>query len=214
MAEKVAREINRVNIFERQWKIKTNQTKFTILPMAQRKMEQIIVDGDHIDYSSSGLQLGLALSTTGIIQHITNKVHKGKDIVASLKRFRGLSTKIKTHLIKAYLIPVLEYPPIPMHLVSKSQMLRLQTILNEALRFAYNERYPYNRNTQELHQQSKLIPLNIRMHKRATNIWKSLEQTDDPIYQKLTEQQNGRPQHSWFPQSLQAINEQPTPLYT
>ncbi|KAI3383771.1 hypothetical protein SNEBB_010833 [Seison nebaliae] len=72
MAVRAAREIERINRFERQWKITTNVNKFKVIPLAQYKTEDLIIDGEApVEYSSSGSLLGLGISKRGY--RITNK---------------------------------------------------------------------------------------------------------------------------------------------
>ncbi len=53
MKIKVEREIERISKFERKWKIKTIEEKFTIIPAAQLKTKKIKVNGKKIETSIS-----------------------------------------------------------------------------------------------------------------------------------------------------------------
>ncbi len=44
MKMKVEREIDRINRYEKKWKIKTSEEKFRIIPIAQYKTKQFIVN--------------------------------------------------------------------------------------------------------------------------------------------------------------------------
>ncbi len=44
MKVKVEREMERINRYEKKWKIKTNQDKFKVIPIAQRKTKTIVVN--------------------------------------------------------------------------------------------------------------------------------------------------------------------------
>ena len=70
MKLKVEREIERINRFEKKWKIKTNQDKFKLIPIAQRKTETIVVNNKEIVNSKEGKVLGLTIQTSGIIGHM------------------------------------------------------------------------------------------------------------------------------------------------
>ena len=74
-----------------------------------------------------------------------------------------MPTKVKIHLIKALILPLLDYPPIPIHTLSKTQLRKLQLTHNKALRFATNQRYPYTMNTREIHEYTNTEPINIRV---------------------------------------------------
>ena len=45
----------------------------------------------------------------------------------------------KIHRVKALMLPILDYPPIPMHTMSKTQISKLQKVQNRALRFATSQ---------------------------------------------------------------------------
>ena len=96
-----------------------------------------------------------------------------------------MDPKIKTHLIKTLVLPVLDYPPIPTHAMSKTQISKLQKIQNKALRFALNQRYPFTLNTTEQHETAKIAPINVRLHNQATKIWASLQYRQLNTYTQL-----------------------------
>ena len=77
MRLKVEREIERINRFEKRWKIKTNQDKFKLIPIAQRKTETIVVNNKKIVNSKEGKVLGLTIQTSGIIGHMQRSKTKG-----------------------------------------------------------------------------------------------------------------------------------------
>ena len=71
--------------------------------------------------------------------------------VTKLKRFRTASDKTRVHLYKQLVLPIMEYPPVPTHALSKSRFTTLQRVHNRALRQAYNDTsYPPRFTTEEL----------------------------------------------------------------
>ena len=92
---------------------------------------------------------------------------KGKMALKELRRFYNLPTNIKTHLIKAYILPIIQYPPIPLVTIKKNNHLKLQRIQNAALRFALNEKYPYTHITEEVHQIANTKCNNINIYNRS-----------------------------------------------
>ncbi len=121
---------------------------------------------------------------------------------------------MKIHLVKTLTIPILDYPPIPIHTLSKNQLSQLQVVQNKALRFAYNQRYPYNYNTEQLHAMAKTEPLNIRIHNRAVQIWENIETRQIPLYTQLTQNMiNVENYHIHFPCSLSKINNPPELMF-
>ena len=163
MANRTRREIEKINTYERKWKIKTNSTKFKIIPTALTKKHDIIINGTKIDYSENGNILVLTISRSGIIKHISETRNKGVHALTELRKFRNIPTGIKINLIKAYVLPILRYPIIPLVTSSKKSIKKLQTVQNQALRFAFNERFPYVKNTVTLHEESNIEPLNLHL---------------------------------------------------
>ncbi len=49
MKLKAEREIERINRYEKKWKISTSEEKFKIIPMAQYKTQQLSIDGKNIN---------------------------------------------------------------------------------------------------------------------------------------------------------------------
>lgn len=160
MANRITDEIGKINDYETTWKIKTNKNKFQIIPIAVKKSNDIIIDGSKLDYSTHGKILGLTINRSGISKHLGNITRKIRTAVAELYRFRSLPTHIKLHLVKVFIIPLLYYSPIPLLIISKTNMVKLQVIQNKSLRFAFNERYPFARNRKTLHELANLEPVN------------------------------------------------------
>lgn len=153
MTRRTIQEITKVNTYEAKWKIKTNKNKLKIVPISVKKKNDIIIDGSKIEYSPHGKVLGLTMGRTGIERHINETINKGKSRLTELYRFKNLPTNIKTHLVKAFIVPILLYPSIPLVTTSRNKQNKLQKVQNKALRFAMNERHPYTRNTKMLHEE-------------------------------------------------------------
>ena len=121
LAKKIEREIRKINEFERKWKIKTNTTKFTVIPLAIKKTHPIAINGPNIPYSKEGKILGMSINTQGI--HIKRSASA---VLSTIKRFYRLSTKIKTHLVKACVLPIITYPTFPFFATYKTTVLSLR----------------------------------------------------------------------------------------
>ncbi len=76
MKVKVERDIERISKFERQWKIKTSEEKFQIIPIARINTKKINVNNKKIETRKSGKLLGLDISTTGLVSHISLAIKK------------------------------------------------------------------------------------------------------------------------------------------
>ena len=212
MKVKLEREITRINTFEKRWKIKTNEDKFTIIPIAQYKTEQISINGKNLNTSKQGKFLGLKVQSTGLVGHATEKVKKGKTVMTNLTRFRNLTTKLKTTLVKTLLIPVLEYPPVPLCALSKAQNINFQKVLNKGLRFIHHNETDIL-TMEQLHSKYQITPFNVSIHNKAHRIWQKVKEIEDEhIYDDLVRDREST--HKWFPKTSSVINSQaPTPIF-
>lgn len=214
MSYKVSKEIERINKFEKKWKIKTNQSKFTVIPLASKRNEDIIADGEYIETCKEGKTLGLKITSNGYLKHVQEILKRGERAIHSLIPLRKLPEKIKTHLVKAYILPIIEYPAIPLCALSRTQVGKLQKMQNRALRFAMNDCYPYQWTTEELHRVTKTKTMNVKLHERAQKIWNKVVPINNPIMTQLDNNQPHR-NHAWFPSARYVVTRNiPEPLYS
>ena len=119
MATKTEKAIERINKYEKIWKIKTNQQKFKLLSISKEKPNDVRVDGTIIPFSREITTLGLTIKRCGINRHIDQRMAIARGTKTKLKRFRKLKSKIKIHLYKALILSAMEYPNIPMCICQK-----------------------------------------------------------------------------------------------
>ena len=120
---------------------------------------------------------------------------------------------MKTTLVKTLLIPVLEYPTIPICKASLTQKRKLQIVLNKAVRFIHcNEEEQLN--TEQLHNKYNITPLNISSYYKAKKTWDRVKNTEDEqIYEELVRHREIT--HNWFPKTSTIIDAPPPlPIYT
>ncbi len=165
---------------------------------------KIIVNGKEIETYKEGTFLGLKLQPTGTVGHCTNVKNKGNTVLTNLRRFKSLSPKIKTTLIKTLLIPILEYPPIPICAASLTQKRNLQTVLNKALKFI-NCIEDNEATVEQLHIKHNITPLNISIDKTAKKIWEAVMATEPEHHNNFTI--NYDREHKWFPKTSKIINQ-------
>ena len=216
LARKVEREIQAINTFEKQWKIQTNMNKFTILPIAIYKTEQVSINNNIFPYSDKAKILGLTVNIRGYNKQITNNKTKAEHALYTLKRFNHLNTNIKLNLIKVCILPILTYPPYPLTTLSKTSIRKLQRVQNKAIRYAYNEKHPYTRTITELHQLSNIKPINITLHEQALKTKLTLQNIiqDETYINLITQNLQNESEHSWFKTTCKTLeNIAPLPLY-
>ena len=215
MSRKTEREIEKINNYETKWKIKTNTTKFKIVPLAIIKKQPITMDGNIIPYSKEGNLLGLHFNRQGIQNHIKEVKRKATTALNLMRRFSNLPTNIKLHLVKACVIPILTYPSYPLAILSKTSILSLQKIQNKALRYAFNQRHPYTQSTEELHIAAGMTAINLTILKNGVKIRdKIVNILEDEVYIQ-TIADTSRREHGWFKRAITQINKNfPPPIYT
>ena len=94
--------------------------------------------------------LGLTLTRTGFVKH-NNKINQAIHQLLKLKRFYHLSPKLQISFYTTLVRPIMEYPPIPNALASKSLTLNMQSVQNRALRNAVRDTDDRNKTIEELH---------------------------------------------------------------
>ncbi len=101
-----------------------------------------------------------------------------------MKRFSNLTPKIKVTLVKTLLMPILEYPPIPLCSISLTQKRHLQIMLHKALRFVNKNETEILR-VEELHSEYNITRLNIILHERAPKIWETIRFAEQDHYESV-----------------------------
>ena len=94
-------------------------------------------------------------------------------------------------------------------------MIKLQRVQNKALRFVYNDRYPYTHTNEHLHRQAGLLPINITLHYRGKKTHEKLTtHIRDNIYTGILNSDN-HTEHGWFKKPHTRITgPEPLPFYT
>lgn len=216
MARKTSTAIENINEYEKKWKIKTNNNKFKIIPLAKKLTAPIIVNGEIIPYANECNMLGLKITRSGYSKFMKEKTGRTKQLITKLKRFRNLKHSNKKLLYLSLVRPVLEYPPVPTHALNKTSIKTMQTIQNLALKDIYNIKYPTLITSETLHLRANIPPINVLLHRRAEDTWNKIEANQDETLQNWINQ-NERQEHfthSWFPSSKKSLRRgEPQPIY-
>ena len=217
LAIRTAREIQRINNFEKQWKIKTNLNKFQLLSISAKRPNDVIVDGTLIPFNREAKILGLTITTSGIKHHIAYRKHQAYSQQLKLKRFKKMTPKIKLHLYKALIRPVLEYPVVPICITSKSNQLVLQRVQNKALRWVHPSNTITDRLTNEqIHHDLDMEPQNTRLYHLASKTWNKLEISNSNLVETSirANQDETYRDHYWWPRiSPYILGNEPNPLF-
>ena len=216
LSKKIEKEIKNINNYEKLWKIRTNTQKFTLLPIAIQKTEKVNINGNNIPYKKEAKVLGLKINNRGYNKHVKEVNNKASIALNTIQKFSKLSTNIKLHLVKACVLPILTYPAYVLNALPKTQIQKLQTTQNRALRYVHNERYPYTKNTIELHEMTNTEPINKIIHLRGNQLQHKLTHVlQDPTYTNTIHDHDQYRNHSWFRKPITNITKQtPPPKYT
>ena len=219
LTRRTVNEIEKVNNFERKWKIQTNKDKFKLVSISSTKPLEVRVDNQIIPYSKTATILGLTISSRGISPHMGQRIKKAQGQIQRLKRFRKISPDIKLHLYKTLVRPIMEYPAIPICITAKSNIKKLQVVQTKALRAAINDRrLIHGRSNEDVHQLTSFEAMNTRLHELASRTWQKLENLDpdlilkaDQIADRITYE------HYWWPTVtgyMRANTQGVMPIYT
>ncbi len=84
----VVQEANRLNTFEKKWKIKTNIDKICVVALGRKKLNDIQIQGNTTAHQTQCQILGHTVTSTGlIVKHANDKTKKVKTALTSLNRF-------------------------------------------------------------------------------------------------------------------------------
>ena len=160
----------------------------------------------------------MKLNRTGVAQHNKQRLGTGRAQATKLKRFTGLTTKLKINLYKTLIRSVIEYPVIPMCLMPKSSKLQWQQFQNKYIREAARGANPdQNLTIAQLHEKYNVEAINIRLRRLATRVWDKMQDIDPEIIREsnTTGLMPNLKDHSWWPRISHYMNEEDElPKYT
>ena len=191
LARKTAREIIKINEFENKWKIKTNIDKFQIIPVGRLGLKKVIVNNQAHEFANRGKVLGTIITKNGFPSQASNRINLAKSKLSMLHRFTELSPKHKRTLYKALIKSILEYPPVILNTISKTQAVKMQQVQNKATRIITKTRLSDRKTNKYVNELAELTPINISIHEQAKNTWQKIEiEMDREILDKLELEQD------------------------
>ena len=217
LALRTTREIERVNEYERRWKIQTNKSKFKILSISKTRPERIIIDHRQINFAYNVSILGFTLGRTGFKTHTTKRLAIARGTMTKLKRFRKLRPRTKSHLYKTLARSALEYPNTPMCVMSFTNRNKLQKFQNGIIRRYINTGDNEDQESiEELHVKFNMEPINKRMHRRAVKNWERFASIDEEMSNRSMEanRDNTARDHYWWRRIAPYVEEEePEAIY-
>ena len=128
--------IQQIDEFENKWKIKTNRSKFQIIPISRRNTTDIYLnDNEILQYTNEGKILGLTFNRRGILPQVKIRTAVALNNLSKLHRFTSLNINNKLKLYNALIRSALIYPSVILNIIAKSPMLKLQSVQNKALKY-------------------------------------------------------------------------------
>ena len=169
VVDRINDELDTVSRWEHKWRIKTNTTKTKVLFLNPRRNPpygNIYINS--FDRPQAPLQITQSCTVLGLTfdrhfrfnVHITKKAVLARQALHSLHRFRHAGPRMKLHLYKALIKPLLTYSSLALTLSAKTNIHTLQVIQNMALRFVYNVRWDSFVSNSHLHERADVLPLN------------------------------------------------------
>ena len=186
LKKKTEAELYNIQQWEEKWRIKSNPEKMALCPVGCRletleALGGIQVNNEQILLSTQVTLLGCTFSNTQwFTPHINNSVNKAKVALAQLQAFRFAPPKIKLHLFKALVLPLLTYPVSVINSTCHTNFSKLQKVQNSALRFVYNVRVADRISSKSLHERAKLPPINVRIAKQSNKLIHKMKELFTP----------------------------------
>ena len=216
MARRIEREIQRINNYEKCWKIQTNEDKFKILAISQSKPEKIKINNKEMNMVQKLSVLGLCIGRTGLNTHLKQRLQMARQRNKKLARFHQFNSKIKNHLYKSITRPTFEYPISPTAVMSKTNMSKLQSFQNRCIREIVKNTEEEDKNIEELHDFLKLQPVNVRYKERMDKVTGRFVNIHEDLYQRFWEvnADNATQDHNWWRRQCEYISkDMPEPRY-
>ena len=159
--------------------------------------------------------LGLTLTRTGATSYIKKRINMATIQSSKIKRFIKLDPKVKLHLYKALIRPLMEYPIIPNGIKSLDHIKNMQRVQNKILKFAAAYSDQSNKTAEELHLHYNIDPMIVRMYDAVEKLWTKMEIKEPEIHQKSTEENNYIfADHAWWKRAALFLeNPRPDPTY-
>ena len=134
LAELTELEIERINNYEKKWKIQTSINKFSLISISKKSPEPFIVNNRQIPFKDEVKMLVLTLKRTGATSHTTHRIKLANVQSKRIKRFIKLDPKVKLHLYKALIRPLMEYPIIANGIQAKAHLKKCKESKNKNLK--------------------------------------------------------------------------------
>ena len=216
LAIQMERDIVRVNNYERQWKIKTNQNKFKMIAASKTHPAPLSVDDINMPFTEDVNILGLTMKRTGCLSHITKKITAAKQQLLKLRRFYKLKPELQIRLYLTLIRPIMEYPPIPIALASRTIVIKMQRVQNKELKMAVRDTEDRYATLKDIHEKYGIEAMNVRLAARLSKTWNKLEEKHRELYERSTAAKDNRIRdHAWWPRAGRVATQDPIePLYT
>ena len=200
----VEAEINKLNEYEKLWKIKTNTDKFQIIHIGFWAAPDITINGTILRPTQEAKLLGMDFTYRNFFTKQVKSLKKNaRGALSKLYRFRYLNKKLKLRLFKVMVLPLLTYPIIPLNALSNNKLYDLQVVQNDAIRWICNEHWPTRCPLQQRHADLKLEYLRDRIKRLSEGVWVKINEENSQFWRDTLAIPTHTP-HNWFPSAYEA----------
>ena len=220
LTDKIQEELTTTSLWELEWRIHSHpeKSKVTYFNNKSKQPRQISLYKNFpnpvpIPISKVNIVLGLTIDNHLRFHiHISKKVAIASGALSNLERFRDSTSKLKLHLYKAFILPLITYCPLALSLSAPSNLQKLQKVQNRAVRFALGTNWFDFRTSSSLHEESNILPLNITLYNRINKQLNTFpdRHTDTYNFLKNLPRPHRRLPHTTL---LDPTDEPPDPIY-
>ena len=175
--EKVGQEIERINEYEKKWKIQTNLSKFKVVHLDRRTYPEIRAGNRVIQSSVTGTMLGLNFTRTGFSAHVRKIREKVIPDMRRLWSMREMGMDSKRKVFEAIITSKMTYPSVPLHCANITSMRILQRIQNTGARFITGISRLERKTSKYINERAGLRPINLILYERALKTWNKIRTT-------------------------------------
>ncbi|KAG0715313.1 hypothetical protein GWK47_012225 [Chionoecetes opilio] len=182
--------------------------------MATQNPPPLMGDGRVVDFQASGtVPRPASIHREGTCPHVTSRVRRAKSAPFYPLPVPGPRRRAEAPPRQGAGPPVLTYPPIPLHALSRTAISKLQRVQNAALRFVVNHRWGDFVTMDSPTRVLDLPAINVRLHHMASQCGSDAGGRLGAVSGPAGTQRRGpdRSQRVVSPGALRALRDDPDP---
>ena len=184
--------LNYIINWQEMWLVKSNLQKSTTTIFGKNKqaclgLHPIRHNNNYIPYSPDCKILGVIFDNKlNFNKHINTKIPLARYAFNTLRRFQHLHPKIRFHLFKVFVIPILTFSGIPLLYNGHNSLKKVQIFQNKHIRMAHNINWDdFIKNT-TLHEDLNLPSTTLSIYNTFHKLYTKLNNRGQHIFYQLT----------------------------